>query len=187
MKLVTLKFKIIIGIILFIVLVGGAYSSTIFYSGNKSSAQKIGNVVYNGTFLTPVENFTTVTSKYGARIDPISKEESYHTGIDLVGNTGSNILNVKDGEVTWAGWSDTGYGNCVEIKHIDETGKVFYSFYAHMRDNSICVETGEMVVEGQVLGIQGSSGWSTGEHLHFEIRLEDKSKIDPTPYLFNAI
>ena len=72
----------------------------------------------------------------------------------------------------------------MEIKHTVEDGKIFYTFYAHMRDNSICVSKGQTVVEGQVIGVQGTTGNSTGDHLHFEIRLEDKSTIDPAPYLF---
>ncbi|MDO5555730.1 MAG: M23 family metallopeptidase [Clostridia bacterium] len=90
---------------------------------------------------------------------------------------------MKNGEVTHAGWQNE-YGNCVEVKHIGDEGKIFYSFYAHMRDNSICVEKGQTIAEGQVIGIQGSTGNSTGDHLHFEIRLEDKSTIDPISYLF---
>ncbi len=113
-------------------------------------------------------------------------KKSFHTGIDLVGNTGSKVLSVKNGEVTHAGWQN-GYGNCVEIKHIGENGKVFYTFYAHMRNNSICVTKGQIVVEGQVVGVQGSTGNSTGDHLHFEIRLENKSTIDPAPYLFTEV
>lgn len=113
-------------------------------------------------------------------------KNSFHTGIDLVGNSGSNILNIKEGQVTWAGWQ-TGYGNCVEVKHIDEEGQVFYSFYAHMSDNSICVEKSRNIEEGQIIGIQGSTGNSTGDHLHFEIRLEDKSTIDPASYLFTEV
>jgi len=112
--------------------------------------------------------------------------ESFHTGIDLAGAEGSNVLNIKEGEVTFSGWNNA-YGNCVEIKHIDEENKIFYSFYAHMRDNSLCVVKGQNVVEGQVIGIQGSTGNSTGDHLHFEIRLEDKSTIDPTTFLFLEI
>lgn len=54
-----------------------------------------------------------------------------------------------------------------------------------MRDNSLCVQKGQNIVEGQVLGVQGTTGNSTGDHLHFEIRLEDKSTIDPAPYLFS--
>ena len=56
-----------------------------------------------------------------------------------------------------------------------------------MRDDSISVNIGQNVVEGQILGIQGTTGNSTGDHLHFEIRLEDKSTIDPAPYLFTEI
>lgn len=56
-----------------------------------------------------------------------------------------------------------------------------------MRDDSICVKEGQSVVEGQVLGVQGTTGSSTGDHLHFEIRLENKSTIDPAPYLFAEI
>lgn len=113
-------------------------------------------------------------------------KQSFHTGIDLVGDSESKILNVKSGEVTWAGWQNA-YGNCVEVKHIGDDGKVFYTFYAHMRDNSICVQKGQNIVEGQVLGVQGTTGNSTGDHLHFEIRLEDKSTIDPVSYLFTEV
>lgn len=56
-----------------------------------------------------------------------------------------------------------------------------------MRDNSISVQKGQNIVNGQVLGVQGSTGNSTGDHLHFEIRLEDKSTIDPAPYLFEKL
>ena len=56
-----------------------------------------------------------------------------------------------------------------------------------MRDNSICVLKGQKIVEGQVLGVQGTTGNSTGDHLHFEIRLEDKSTINPAAYLFTEI
>ena len=107
-----------------------------------------------------------------------------HTGIDLVGTKGSHALCVKDGEVTWAGWKGA-YGNCVEVQHKKENGEIFYTFYAHMRDNSIVVHKGQLVKEGQILGTQGSTGNSTGDHVHFEIRLEDKSTIDPAPYLFS--
>jgi murein DD-endopeptidase MepM/ murein hydrolase activator NlpD len=93
---------------------------------------------------------------------------------------------VKDGEVTHAGWQN-GYGNCVEIKHTDEQGNTFYTFYAHMRDNSLQVTKGQQVKTGQIIGTQGSTGNSTGDHLHFEVRTDggsNKYAIDPAPYLF---
>lgn len=116
-------------------------------------------------------------------------KKSFHSGIDLVGKTGSKILSVKNGEITWAGKKNS-YGNCVEIKHIGEDGKIFYTFYAHMRDNSICVVKGQKVFEGQVIGTQGSTGNSTGDHLHFEVRTNSGSNryaIDPAPYLFTEV
>lgn len=113
-------------------------------------------------------------------------KQSFHTGIDLVGSKGSNVLCVKYGEVTWAGWQN-GYGNCVEVMHIKENGEIFYTFYAHMKDNSICVSNGQYVNEGQVVGVQGSTGNSTGDHVHFEIRLANKSTINPAPYLFSEM
>lgn len=94
------------------------------------------------------------------------------------------MLSVKKGEVVLAG-QNGGYGNCVEIKHTDENGNTFYTLYGHMRDNSLRVEKGQIVEEGQIIGIQGSTGISSGDHLHFEIRLSDQTTIDPTPYLFN--
>ena len=133
----------------------------------------------------PIENFIAITSKFGYR-EAHGVVHSNHTGIDLCGSAGSRIMAVQDGEVTHAGWQN-GYGNCVEIKHTDEQGNVFYSFYGHMRDNSISVEKGQNVVTGQIIGIQGSTGNSTGDHLHFEIRTDsgsNKFAIDPAPYLF---
>ena len=111
-------------------------------------------------------------------------KQSFHTGIDLVGNKDSKVLCVKEGEVTWAGWQN-GYGNCVEVKHKGENAEIFYTFYAHMQNNSICVSKGQILQEGQVVGVQGTTGNSTGDHLHFEIRLADKSKIKPVSYLFD--
>ena len=67
---------------------------------------------------------------------------------------------VQEGEVTYAVWQ-SGYGNCVEIKHTDERENIFYTFYAHMRDNSLQVTKGQQVVTGQIIGMQGSTGNST--------------------------
>lgn len=189
MKLIKLKFKIIIGIVLFILIIGAYYCASIFDVSSKTAQTIKGNLIYNGNFLTPVENFTTVTSKYGKR-QAHGVVSSNHTGIDLCGSLGSRVMSVKDGVVTWAGWQSNGYGNCVEIKHIGNNGEIFYTFYAHMRDRSICVLEGQQIQEGQVIGVQGSTGNSTGDHLHFEIRMSsgtNKDTIDPAPYLFSEI
>ena len=75
----------------------------------------------------------------------------------------------------------------MDIEHIDEKGNKYYSFYAHMRDNSIMISENQQIKEGQRIGIQGSTGWSTGDHLHFEIRQSNHKDIDPTQYLFEKL
>lgn len=186
------KISLIIEIIIFILIIGASFCLTSSNSNieNKKSneneiKEEIGEIVYNGEFPIPVENFIQVTSKFGLR-ESHGVVNSNHTGIDLCGNLGSRILAVKDGEITHSGWQG-GYGNCVEIKHTDEQGNIFYTFYAHMRDNSLQVTKGQKVKTGQVIGTQGSTGNSTGDHLHFEVRTNsgsNKYAIDPAPYLF---
>ena len=189
MKLLKLKFKIIIGVVLFILIIGAYYCASIFNFSSKTTQNVSDKLVYNGKFLIPVENFITVTSKYGIR-EAHGVVHSNHTGIDLCGSIGSKVVSVKDGVVIWAGWQNNGYGNCAEIKHTGENGEIFYTFYAHMKDGSICISEGQLVKEGQVIGEQGSTGNSTGDHLHFEIRKTsgtNKDTIDPAPYLFDEI
>ena len=187
------KIVLIIGITIFILILcatqllssGTSSKSNNSDNENIEKIEEVGEIVYNGEFPLPVENFIKVTSKFGNR-EAHGVVHSNHTGIDLCGSLGSKVMAVKEGKVTHAGWQG-GYGNCVEIEHIDEQGNTFYTFYAHMRDNSLQVTKGQQVVTGQVLGIQGSTGNSTGDHLHFEIRKTsgtNKDTIDPAPYLF---
>lgn len=185
------KIPIITGIVIFIIILCATYNLLNINSNNSSSNNEnnsirvIEKIIYNGELPMPVENFIQVTSKFGLR-NAHGVVHSNHTGIDLCGSLGSNVIAVKDGEVIHAGWQG-GYGNCVEIKHTDEQGNNFYTFYAHMRDNSLRVEKGQQVVIGQVIGIQGSTGNSTGDHLHFEIRTNsgsNKYAVNPAPYLF---
>lgn len=184
------KLSIIIGIIIFILILSCTYVKQFSSSDSdkKTNIIEQAEIIYKGKLAIPIENFITTTSKFGYR-DPIYKDGvqisggKLHSGLDLCGSLGSRVMAVKDGEVTYAGWQN-GYGNCVEIKHIAEQGKIFYSFYAHMRNSSLCVQNGQNVITGQVLGIQGSTGNSTGDHLHFEIRTENKEKVDPAPYIF---
>ena len=189
------KLSIIIGIVLFILIIGSSYmelgassskDKTTNTSDDEETTEQITDIVYKGKFPIPVENFIKVTSVFGRR-EAHGVVHSNHTGIDLCGSVGSKVMAVADGEVTHSGWQN-GYGNCVEIKHNGEDGSIFYTFYAHMRDNSLQVTKGQKVVLGQVIGTQGSTGNSTGDHLHFEIRTNGGSNqyaIDPAPYLFD--
>ena len=151
---------ITIGVTLFILIIGCAFlefgsSSNEETEFAETNTLKVGEIVYKSKFLIPVENFTVVTSGFGSR-EGGGIVSSNHKGIDLVGTKNSNILCVKAGTVTWAGWQ-SGYGNCVEVKHKDEYGKTFYTFYAHMQDNSLKVKENQGVIEGQIIGIQGTT------------------------------
>lgn len=181
---------LIIGIVIFILIIG----CTFLKFGNDTSKTEVENtnridieddIVYKGKFPIPVSNFQVVTSGFGDR-EGGGVVSSNHKGIDLVGERDSNIICVKEGIVVWAGWQ-SGYGNCVEIQHKDEENRTFYTFYAHMQNNSLKVKKNQKVLEGQVIGVQGTTGNSTGDHLHFEIRLANKMQIDPAPYLFDKI
>lgn len=133
------------------------------------------------------EGFRT-TSPYGPRIHPITKVNSFHTGIDLVAPRGAAIKAFVPGVVHYAGWGSSGtgvggYGNVVLVK--DEKGALH--MYAHLR--SVAVEKGQTVSAGTVLGIQGTTGVSTGDHLHYEVRTKSSpslgygSHTNPTDYL----
>lgn len=148
----------------------------------------VGELEYNGTFPMPVQS-ATVTSEFGSRIHPVTGKQSFHTGIDLAGVCHSNIMVVNTGNVVFAGVQN-GYGNCVEVKHITEGGTTYYTFYAHLA--RIDVIEGQEIEQGTVVGIQGGDpnrdpnpGYSTGSHLHFEIRMSQSGDfINPREYLF---
>ena len=148
----------------------------------------VGELEYNGTFPMPVQN-ATVTSEFGARVHPVTGKQSFHTGIDLAGTWHSNITAVEKGTVVWAG-VQRGYGNCVEVQHSTVNGTIYFTFYAHLA--RIDVMEGQEIQQGTVIGIQGGDtnrdpnpGYSTGSHLHFEIRKSQSGDfVNPREYLF---
>ena len=115
------------------------------------------------------------TSGYGERIDPIHHTKSVHPGQDIAAASGTPVGAARGGEITHAGPAGT-YGNLVIVKHEDG----FETRYAHLSE--VHVKKGDRVETGQDVGAVGSTGHSTGPHLHFEIRKEGKS-LDPKPYL----
>ncbi len=127
-----------------------------------------------GMFCWPVVDLYTVTSPFGSR------SLGYHRGIDISGANASGKLIVAGaaGTVTEAGWSTGGYGNYVKISH----GNGVETLYAHMLDNSIMVNVGDVVQKGQTIGRVGNTGYSFGAHLHFEVRVNG-NRLDPAPFL----
>lgn len=116
-----------------------------------------------------------VSSAYGHRLDPFSGDNSFHSGVDIAVQGGTPIRTVATGVVTRSTWVD-GYGYLVEIDH----GNGYRTRYAHNRRN--LVEVGDIVSKGQTIALVGSTGRSTGNHIHFEVRHRDQP-VDPTRYL----
>lgn len=116
-----------------------------------------------------------ISSLYGYRTDPITGKREFHEGIDFAGKMGTPVMAVAAGIITWAG-PRYGYGNLVEISH----GKGYVTHYAH--NSKILVKVGEKVEKGEVIALMGSTGRSTGPHVHFEV-LRYGRHLDPSKYL----
>lgn len=119
-----------------------------------------------------------LSSKYGYRSDPFTGKRTWHAGVDLAGREGSDIISVAGGVVTFAG-ERYGYGNLVELDH----GDGLITRYAHCK--SVKVDVGDVVQKGQVVAIMGSTGRSTGPHVHFEVIRNGKSE-NPETYIKRA-
>ncbi len=151
-----------------------------------SSAGDSSIVVVTNGFSTPFEADTNyvITSEFGTRKDPIDNTKTaFHSGMDLASSCGTNIIATADGIVEKVGHSETGLGNYVYIKHNSDIG-IVYSAYGHMLDDSIIVEENQPITKGQIIGQVGSTGKSTGCHLHFmlmkgRISFEKKYLINP--------
>ena len=125
-----------------------------------------GTVVGSGNFIWPV-SCTYITSRVGGRIHPISGQWKYHSGMDIGCSYGDSVWASDSGEVILAGVNG-GYGNCIMIDHGYVNGDHYYTLYGHL--SSIGVSVGQTVSQGDYIGAVGSTGASTGPHLHFEIR-----------------
>ena len=136
---------------------------------------KVGQDYAGGELAWPAPGYSTITSPFGMRLHPIFKVNRMHTGVDIGMNTGANIVAANDGVVTKALYSDS-YGNMVMIDH----GGGVCTVYGH--GSQIIAQTGDTVKRGDVIMLAGSTGWSTGPHLHFEVRLNGEC-VDPLPYI----
>jgi murein DD-endopeptidase MepM/ murein hydrolase activator NlpD len=124
----------------------------------------------------PVKANVEFSSGFGARVDPFGRGLGFHPGIDLAGSYGTPIYATADGTVLRAGWNNGGYGNLVEIDH----GRGISTRYGHM--SAILVREGDHVTRGQQIGRMGSTGRSTGNHLHYEVRIDSRA-VNPIPFM----
>lgn len=135
------------------------------------------NVQYvGGDMGWPAPGNFRISSAYGYRIHPIFKTRRFHSGIDIHANQGDSIAAANGGTVIYAGWRN-GYGNTVILDH----GGGITTLYAHIMNRGILVKDGQKVSMGDVIAKVGSTGWSTGPHLHFEYRKKGDTQ-NPVPH-----
>lgn len=146
---------------------------------SKLNAEKnrIKNPYKGGKLGMPIDTKHRVTSNYGVRVHPISKVEKKHNGIDFGAPSGTSIYAAEAGVVILSEyWS--GYGNCVIIDH----GNGLWTLYAHIKNGGLLVSEGDTVKRGDKIALVGSTGNSTGPHLHFEVR-KNEVPVNPSSYL----
>lgn len=142
----------------------------------------VGGGSLTGAFITPAKG--RLTSPFGNRQNPTGAGTEFHTGVDIAAPVGTPILAAADGEVIEAGSTGGGYGNLIHVKHMIN-GKQMSTVYAHL--STISVKKGDKVLKGQVIAGMGSTGRSTGPHLHFEIQMGlgkyTSNPQDPAKYI----
>jgi murein DD-endopeptidase MepM/ murein hydrolase activator NlpD len=141
----------------------------------RSEADELSDTLRTVPVRSPVTSQIEETSPFGVRMDPFLHEPAMHTGIDIRGEAGESVHATAAGKITVAGW-DGGYGNMVEIEH----GNGLSTRYGHL--SQIDVRVGDTVRIGQVIGRIGSTGRSTGPHLHYETRI-DGTPVNPEKFL----
>lgn len=147
-------------------------------SGSTGSSENSGDNGYIGdpsqeTFLRP--GYGVVTDDYGPRINPVTGVAGFHTGVDLGDPYGASVSASKTGEVIYSGWI-SGYGNTIIIDH----GNGVQTLYGH--NSELLVSVGQQVSRGDTIALVGSTGMSTGPHIHWEIRINGQH-VNPLDYL----
>ena len=143
-----------------------------------SSWKKLDNLA-SGAIAVPSDKpvkTAAFTSGYGVRSDPFRGAAAMHPGIDLAGPMGTPIYATAEGTVLRAGWNSGGYGNLVEIDH----GRGIATRYGHL--SQILIHAGDHITRGQLIARMGSTGRSTGSHLHYEVRIDGRP-VNPIPFM----
>lgn len=130
-----------------------------------------------GQLQWPLPGSTSLSSNFGYRVDPIKGYRKLHKGIDIPAPRGTNIVAAESGTVLIAGWV-SGYGNCIVIDH----GGGMWTWYGHIMEGGVYVSEGDSVKRGQTIAGVGNTGDSRGNHLHFEVRINEQP-TNPLPYL----
>jgi murein DD-endopeptidase MepM/ murein hydrolase activator NlpD len=124
----------------------------------------------------PLRNAANFTSGFGVRSDPFRGRAAMHGGVDLAGPLGTPVYATADGIVARSEWNNGGYGNLVEINH----GQGIETRYGHL--SRLIARPGQRVRRGDLIGLMGSTGRSTGSHLHYEVRIDGRA-VNPVPFM----
>lgn len=124
----------------------------------------------------PIVTSVNFTSGYGVRSDPFRGSAAMHPGIDLAGPLGTPVYATADGVVDRSEWNNGGYGNLIEITH----GQGIQTRFGHLSQR--LVQAGQRIHRGQLIGLMGSTGRSTGSHLHYEVRIDGRP-VNPIPFM----
>lgn len=156
----------------------------------EKEAQELGDIIKRasssgtqytgGVMLWPTPGYYGISSPFGYRIHPILKYRKFHGGIDINAPLNANIIAAASGKVIWSGWRSGGSGNTVIIDH----GGGITTLYLHIKSGGLLVKEGQTVKAGQTIAKVGSTGLSTGPHLHFEVRVNGERQ-DPLKYVSN--
>lgn len=149
---------------------GGDMKSGIAAKGTSFASYSV-----NAKAAMPLKN-ARITSKFGYRTNPVSGNYGFHTGLDLAAAEGTPIAASFYGEVVKTGESDV-WGKYVLMRHSES----FETYYCHMSE--VYVKEGDVIRQGETIGLVGSTGWSTGPHLHFEVRING-IRVDPEILLY---
>ncbi len=140
----------------------------------KKLSQKIDKIKYTPSIWP---TYGRISARFGIRIHPITHKPEFHKGVDIANRVGTPVVASANGKVSFAGWI-SGYGKFIKIKH----GYGYMTCYGHL--SKMVVHEGQTVKKGQLIGYMGSTGLSTGSHLHYEVRTNNK-QIDPLPYMMD--
>jgi murein DD-endopeptidase MepM/ murein hydrolase activator NlpD len=124
----------------------------------------------------PINTAVNFTSGFGVRSDPFRGRAAMHGGIDLAGPLGTPVYATADGVISRSEWNNGGYGNLVEIDH----GQGIQTRYGHL--SRLIAQPGQRVHRGDLIGLMGSTGRSTGSHLHYEVRIDGRA-VNPIPFM----
>lgn len=154
-------------------------STNSFFDNNRFESEidyllELEKIIHSFPIASPLQNYY-VSSRFGRRVDPIRRTIAVHSGLDMVGKYGSAVHSSAPGKVIFAGRKGA-YGYYVELRHASG----ITTRYGHLKE--IKVRSGEQIRRGQIIGLQGNTGRSTGSHLHYEVRLNGKA-IDPYNFL----